>query len=81
MRRAIAKNSARVVQLIEADQPPAAIYPDQVSAARIVGVSRQALSQAVMNGTRVKGYLWMKLPDYDRMIQADVALRRQAAAK
>lgn len=77
MRRIIAVNSARIVQLVDFEKEPVAIYPDQVSAARIVGVSRQAISKALNTNQRVKGYLWMKLFDYDKMVKANIEAKRQ----
>lgn len=79
MRSKIAKNSARVVEFDDPDQPALAVYPDQICAARMVGASRQAINQAIKNGTRVKGHLWMRLFDYDQMIQANEAAKREGA--
>ena len=75
MRKKIAKNCARVVQFNEVGEAPVAIYPDQISAARIIGCSRQAIQQAIKNGTRVKGSFWMRFNDYERMIAAERAAR------
>lgn len=41
-----------------------AVYPDAISAARIEGVSRQAINQAISNGTLVNGSRFMKYYDW-----------------
>lgn len=81
MRRKVTKNSARVVEFVDIDKDPLAIYPDQICAARMVGVSRQAIHQAIRDGTKVNGHFWMKLFDYDAMRLANEEARRETHQK
>ena len=77
MRRLVTKNSARVVEFVDLDHDPLAIYPDQICAARMVGCSRQAIHQAIKNGTKVNGHFWMKLFDYDLMRVAEQQAQKE----
>lgn len=77
MRKKIAKNCGRVVQFAEVGEAPAAIYPDQISAARIMGCSRQAIQQAIKNGTKVKGFFWLRFNDYEKMVRANRAAQAE----
>jgi len=78
MRAKIAKNSARVVEFERFEDPPLAIYPDQICAARMVMASRQAINQAIKNGTKVKGHYWMRLYKYEQLKAAEAEAKKEA---
>jgi len=60
----VSPRSAKVVALTDLKAAPSAIYPDMISAARIIGCSRQAIHNALKTGTRVKGYYFLKYYDW-----------------
>ena len=64
MSRNVSPRSAKVVAFLSLGAAPVAIYPDAISAARIIGCSRQAISKAIKTKTTVKGYYFLKYYDY-----------------
>jgi len=54
-----------VVQIDATSFTPRAIYSGVTAAARNVGVSRQALHEALLNATVCASYRWLRASTYD----------------
>ncbi len=61
----VSPRSQKIVSL-SADGKPTAVYPSIAAAALILGVSRQAIAQAIADGSCVKGLRFQKLYTYQK---------------
>lgn len=68
-------STRRIIAFRELHENPVSSYPDISTAARINGVSRQAISYAISTNTRVHGLHFLRQPTYDRLRSAELEAR------